>query len=50
LVRSSNTTACLTLRFEAQDEKSLGLIRHDIHQIIAATAQSLGLSLDLERV
>lgn len=50
LVRASNTTACLTLRFEAQNEKSLGLIRHDIHQIIAATAQRLGLPLDLERV
>lgn len=50
LVRASNTTACLTLRFEATDEKSLAFIRHDIHQIIAACAASLGLPIDLERV
>ncbi|MCP5325969.1 MAG: phosphomannomutase/phosphoglucomutase [Oceanospirillaceae bacterium] len=50
LVRASNTTACLTLRFEARDEKSLAFIRHDIHQIIAACAASLGLPIDLERV
>lgn len=50
LVRASNTTACLTLRFEAQDEKSLAFIRYDIHQVIASAAQRLGLSIDLERV
>lgn len=44
LIRPSNTTPCLVLRFEAEDEKSLSEVQEKFRQQILATDSSITLS------
>lgn len=44
LIRPSNTTPCLVLRFEAEDEKSLSEVQQKFRQQILATDSSITLS------
>ena len=42
LIRASNTNPCLTLRFEADDAKSLERIKNDFRQKLKMVDESLG--------
>jgi len=44
LIRPSNTTPCLVLRFEAEDENSLSEVQENFRQQILATDSSINLS------
>jgi len=44
LIRPSNTTPCLVLRFEAEDEQSLEQVQENFRQQILATDSSVNLS------
>lgn len=47
LIRPSNTSPCLTLRFEADDQAALERIQGDFRALLQATAAATGQSLSL---
>lgn len=44
LIRASNTTACLTLRFEASNQQSFALIQNEVYQQLIQVLPNLKLS------